>query len=149
MAFLDFIKNRLSSKQQDVRSKPQQQRPAREFFSREAAQDKARQRPLEQIPKADKVAAKAVGDRIDGARSVANTQRQTAELTKEQTKDRVLARLERAQGSPLSPTQNQQMDGIDAEKLARAERFVDASVRPERVEPPPTGWPRPRPSWER
>ena len=48
MPFLDFIKNRNVSQQQSVANKPQDQKPetAKEMNSREAAQEKAAEKPI-------------------------------------------------------------------------------------------------------
>jgi hypothetical protein len=120
MAFLDWIRNRNAAKH------------------------------VRQIPEADKAAVKDIGDRIDRAQPAANAQQQTPESEKPQTsRDRVLEMLERAQGSRRSPAPNQETDTIDPARLARAERFVDATARPKRQEPPPMRWPRPRGSWQR
>ena len=152
MAFLDFIKDRKASQPQAGAPKPQE-RPlgnARELFRREAAQRRTQLKPEEQIPEANKAAVTSLRERVGQAQPVANAQQQPAESATEQaTPDRVLESLKSAQGSKLSPTPNQETDGIDPARLARAERFVDASARPKREEPPPMRWPRPRSSWER
>jgi len=48
MAFLDFIKNRNASRQQPVADHAQAQKPetARQMYAREAAQDKAAEKPI-------------------------------------------------------------------------------------------------------
>src|ERR1017187_2152793 len=48
MAFLDFMKNRNAAQQQSVANKPQEQKPetAKEMHSRQAAQEKAAERPI-------------------------------------------------------------------------------------------------------
>jgi hypothetical protein len=53
VAFLDFIKNRQTSKQQSVGNRPQEQKPgtAKEMYARQAAGEKAN--PMEQMPPAE------------------------------------------------------------------------------------------------
>ena len=48
MALLDFIKNRNAAQQQSVANRPQEQKPetAKEMHTRQAAQDKAAERPI-------------------------------------------------------------------------------------------------------
>src|ERR1017187_10863634 len=48
MAFLDFMKNRNASQQQSVANKPQDQKPetAKEMHTRQAAHEKAAERPI-------------------------------------------------------------------------------------------------------
>jgi hypothetical protein len=146
MAFLDFINNRNAAKKTQERGVEN----AQELLKRDAAPQKSQPRPVEQIPEADKAAVKALEGRIDRVQLAANPQQQSPESAKEQARrDRVFAILEKAQRSRLSPALNQQTDGADPERLARAERFVDASARPKREEPPPMRWPRQRGSWER
>jgi hypothetical protein len=151
MAFLDFIKNRNASRQQTVAQKAQERELeyAPEHFRRLAAREKAQLSPVEQIPEADRAAAKAIGERIDRAQPAVNAPQIPESAAEQSRRDRVLAILEKAQRSRFSATPNQQSDAIDPERLARAERFVDASARPKREEPPPMRWPRQRGSWER
>jgi hypothetical protein len=66
MALLDFIKNR---QQQPSGEQSQQPEPetAKEMYSRQAAQEKTDQKPVQQIPEADKSQAKELGARLDKA----------------------------------------------------------------------------------
>jgi hypothetical protein len=145
MGFLDFIKDHNASPQPFAVKKTLEN--ARELLKHEAAPQKA-QLTAEQIPEEDKAAVKGLEERI-GRAQPANAQQQTPESAAQASRDRILETLERAQGSKLSPTPDRTKDGIDPAKLARAERFVDASARPKRQEPPPMRWPRPVGSWER
>jgi hypothetical protein len=148
MPYLDWIKNR--GKQQAVSPKPQTQENAKQRLTREVAKKQTPVKQVEQIPEGEKATVKGLEERIVRAQPAANSQQQTPESEKPQTsRDRVFEALERAQGSRLSPTPDQTTDGVDPARLARAERFVDASARPKREEPPPMRWPRPRGSWER
>ena len=144
MAFLDWISSQRASQEPQL-SKPKEG-PTQSH--REGALTQSE--PAKQIPEGEKATVKGLEERIVRAQPAANSQQQTPESEKPQTsRDRVFEALERAQGSRISPTPDQTADGIDPAKLARVERFVDASARPKREEPPPMHWPRPRGSWER
>src|SRR5580658_11228328 len=66
MAFLDFIKNR---QQQSSGEQTQQQKPetAKEKYSREAVQEKANKKPLDQMPADQQAKAAAVKERMEKA----------------------------------------------------------------------------------
>jgi hypothetical protein len=66
MAFLDFIRNR---QQQSPEQSSQQQKPetAREMYTRQAGEERAGAKPMEQLPQADRDQAKELGARLDKA----------------------------------------------------------------------------------
>lgn len=66
MGLLDFIKNR-QGQSQATEQQSQQQRPetAKEMYTRQAAQERASQKPEPQIADAEKSKAKELGGRID------------------------------------------------------------------------------------
>lgn len=67
MAILDFIKNRTQSQQ--TPQKPQEQKPetAKQMYARQAAEEKAKAKPVAEIPASDKAVAKDVAARIEKA----------------------------------------------------------------------------------
>jgi hypothetical protein len=68
MALLDFIKNR-QGQSPTAEQQSQQQKPetAKEMYTRQATQERADQKPVQQIPEADKSQAKELGARLDKA----------------------------------------------------------------------------------
>src|ERR1700680_849800 len=62
MAFLDFIKDRQAAWEQSVANSSQVQKPetAKEMYTQQAAEEKATQGSMEQIPDADKASAEEV-----------------------------------------------------------------------------------------
>ncbi|HTV53583.1 MAG TPA: hypothetical protein VMI06_01570 [Terriglobia bacterium] len=65
MAFLDFIRNRQQvSQEQTTEPKPE---TAREMYAREATQEQASQRSVNELNQADKAEAKELGSRVDKA----------------------------------------------------------------------------------
>jgi hypothetical protein len=69
MPFLDFIRNRRSSQQQPVASKPPEQKPetASQYYARQAAEDQAKLKPTDQLPadaRADLESVRAIRDKV-------------------------------------------------------------------------------------
>jgi len=140
MAFLDFIKNRNVSQQQSVANKPQDQKPetAKEMHSRQAAQEKAAEKPITPEIKAQADRAMATINKAsqhlepqpapaapDGGSPAAHLQKQNHQ--------------EKAQPA-LSPT-----DGAAGKTAAQ-----DKEKAPEKpVSRTPQTVPRRQPSWER
>jgi hypothetical protein len=62
MALLDFIRNRNTSPQQAVANKPQEQKPetAKEMYARQAAQEKASQKTIADMPPAQRARMDAI-----------------------------------------------------------------------------------------
>ena len=140
MPFLDFIKNRNVSQQQSVANKPQDQKPetAKEMHSRQAAQEKAAEKPITPEIKAQADRAMATINKAsqhlepqpapaapDGGSPAAHLQKQNHQ--------------EKAQPA-LSPT-----DGAAGKTAAQ-----DKEKAPEKpVSRTPQTVPRRQPSWER
>jgi hypothetical protein len=152
--FLDFIKNRNASRQEPDTSKSQEQKPetAKEMYTRQAAQDKANQKPIEQIPQADKDVAKSVGERIDREtqhlqeRSPAQPSVGETASSPEPMRQTMLSQNKAAPA--LTPTSAQA--GItEAEKSAPSPSKDAPAKAPEKPAHFPQTLPRPRPSWER
>jgi hypothetical protein len=138
--FLDFIKNRNVSQQQSVANKPQDQKPetAKEMHSRQAAQEKAAEKPITPEIKAQADRAMATINKAsqhlepqpapaapDGGSPAAHLQKQNHQ--------------EKAQPA-LSPT-----DGAAGKTAAQ-----DKEKAPEKpVSRTPQTVPRRQPSWER
>jgi hypothetical protein len=145
VALLDFIKNRNTSQQQSVANKSQEQKPetAKEMYAREASRDDTNRKPVNEIPEADKAAAKAAGERLDKA-----TQH-LRENAPSQPGD--------SGGSREAVRQNMtgQDKTVPALSPTSAQTGQPATEKPPSKEPqtPEKGraqtMPRPRPSWER
>lgn len=69
MSLLDFIKNRNASQQQSAEGKTPEQKPetAKAMYSREAAREKASQKPVESMSPEHQARAKAVGATLQKA----------------------------------------------------------------------------------
>jgi hypothetical protein len=139
MAFTDWIKNRNASQQPSVAENSQQQKPetAKEMYSREAAQEKAKAKPI--TPE-----IKAQADRVTATMDKATQHMQTPaaaapaeggtnspHLQKQNRQDKTQA--------ALSPTDDA------AGKAAGQAKQPAPEKTPERAQT----LPRPKPSWER
>lgn len=140
MALLEFIKNRNASQQQSIANKSPEQKPetAKEMYSREAAREKAAERPITPEIKAQADRAMATIDKAsqhlqsqpapaapDGGTNAAQLQKQNHQ--------------EKAQEA-LSPTDSAAGKTAAQDKEKAPEKPVSRS---------PQTVPRPRPSWER
>jgi hypothetical protein len=139
MAFLDFIKNRDASQQQPVADKSQESsQTAKEMYTRQAAQEKAAEKPItpEIKAQADRALAtinKASQHLESAARPAAPESggSPAAQLQKQDHQDKTQ--------KALSPTDS------GAGKTPSQEN----GKAPEKTQGRPSTLPRPRPSWER
>jgi len=154
MALLDFIKNRNASQQPSVAQKVSEQKPetAKEMYSRQAGQEKAAQKPLDQLPPDQQARAKAIGATLEKATQHVeriphispagpgdNTGNQEALRQNQTGQDKT--------APALSPTDAQ--TGRTAEGNAPAPSKEAPAKTPEKPAGRTQTLPRPRPSWER
>ena len=145
MGFLEWIKNSNASQQQPVANKPQQPKPetAKQMYTREAALDAAKRKPLSELPP-------AVQSRLDGIK---------------ETLRRATQHHEPNGDSPSAPAggltnreaMRQNMTGQDRTAPALSPTGMHAGTPDsEKISPPitprverPKTLPRTPPSWER
>jgi hypothetical protein len=155
LGFIDWIKNHQASKQQPlVASKLQDQKPetAKPAYARQAMQDKANEKPIEQIPQADKALARTVGERIDKATRQIQAPRPTPAAPHDSASNPEPMRqtmMNQEKAAPaLTPTSAQA--GMPAGDKEAPSPSKEAPARtPEKPARAPQAWRRPRPSWER
>jgi hypothetical protein len=153
MALLDFIKNR---KQQPSTEQTQNQKPetAKQMYAREAAQDRANQKPEPQIADAEKVKAKELGARIDAVaqetqqKVPAQTPAPESGASSPEPQRQMMTAQDKVAPS-LSPTTAQAgTPAAEQEKNALAKGSPAQSQQKSQEPPKPTIARRP-PSWER
>jgi hypothetical protein len=155
MAFLDFIKNRNASQQQSVANKSQEQKPetAKEMYSRQAAQERADRKPVEQIPQADKAAAKSVGERIDKATQHLREQRPAQSSPGDSASSPEPMRqnmMNQDKAAPaLTPTSAQAGTPAVDKAAPEASKGAPAKTQEKPAQRAPQSVPRRPPSWER
>lgn len=69
MAILDFLKNHQASQQQPVAEKSQEQKPetAKQMYGRQAAQEKAHQKPMSEMPPDQKAKVEAIKEKLESS----------------------------------------------------------------------------------
>ena len=148
MAFLDFIKNR----QQPGAEQSQQQKPetAKEMYTRQAEQERAGQKPVQQLPDSEKSQARELGARLDKAtqhlRQDAAPQtpaRADSTGSREPMRQKMMAQDEHAPA--LSPTSAQRGQTANEKSPSPA----TSEKTPEQSQQRPQTIARPTPSWER
>ncbi len=156
MAFLDFVKNRQAGQQQAVAGNTQEQKPqtAKEMYTQQAAQEKATQKTVDQIPDADKAKAKEVGERIDKAtqhlqKNAPAQPSVPADGTGSPEPMRQNMTAQDKSAPSLSPTSAQK--GTPATEKSAASPSTEAPAKPQEKPPQrqPQTVPRRPPSWER
>ena len=153
MALLDFIKNR-SNAQQTVANKPQAPKleTAKEMYSRQAAQQTANNRPLEQMPPDQREKVDAIKERLEKATQHIDKSAQlpTAAPTDSMDNREALRQNQTGQDKTapaLSPTDHQTGRAVEAN--AHAPSNETPAKTPEKPIARAQTLPRPRPSWER
>jgi hypothetical protein len=148
MAFLDFIKNR----QQSAAEQTQQQKPetAKEMYSRQAEQETAGQKPVQQLPDAEKSQARELGARLDKATQHVRQDaapetpaRADSTSSPEPMRQKMMAQDEQAPA--LSPTSAQLGQTANEKSPSPA----TSEKTPEQSQQRPQTIARSTPSWER
>jgi hypothetical protein len=156
MALLDFMKDRKAGQQQGVADKSQEQKPqnAKEMYTQQAAQEKATQRPVEQIPEADKAKAREVGQRIEKATqhlqqdAPAQPSVPTDGTGGPEPMRQTMAGQDKSAPS-LSPTSAQAGTPATQKSAPSASNEPSAKPQEKSAQRRQQTVPRPRPSWER
>jgi hypothetical protein len=145
--FLDFIKNRLTSQQQPVANKSQEQKPetAQQMYKREAVEEKASRNPIGRMPP-EQIA------KLNGIK--ATLERATRHINKD------VHAPSAAPGESAGGWEAMQQNMTAQDKTApalspasmqagKSEPDRDTPNAPEKSVERPQTLPRPRPSWER
>jgi hypothetical protein len=156
MALLDFMKDRKAGQQQTVASKSQGQTPqtAKEMYTQQDTQEKVTQKPVEQIPEADKAKARDVGQRIDKAtqhlQQNAPTQPSApADGTGNREPMRQTMAGQDKSAPSLSPTSAQAGTPATEKNAPTPSNAPSAKPQEKSAQRTQQTVPRPRPSWER
>lgn len=154
MAFLDFIKNR-EGQRPAAEQQSQQQKPenAKEWHARKDAQDVAAQKPVQQLPEADKLQAKELGARLDKATQHIQPNAPAhvpapADSTSSPEPMRQKMTGQDKTAPDLSPT-SAQMGQVGHEKEAAAPSQEQAEKTQQPTQKPNQTMARRPPSWER
>jgi hypothetical protein len=153
MSFLDFIKNRNASPQQPAQ-KAQSQKPetAKEMYTRQAAQDRAAQQPMERMPADQQAKVEATKQRLESATRHVSPAESQAPIPADNSGSREAMRQnmtgQEKVAPALSPTSAQV--GKTSEKGVPAPSEERGAKGPEKPsQRPQQTLPRRPPSWER
>jgi hypothetical protein len=154
MPFLDFIRNRNASRQQQVAQNTQERKPetARQMYARQGAQETAKLTPLDRLPAEQKAKVDAIKATLEKATQHIGQSVGTPSVSAPDTAgDREAMRQKMAAQDKAAPALTP--TGMEAGRTAHDQSRTPANAptpkAPEKASPRPQTVPRPRPSWQR
>lgn len=149
MPFLDFIHNRNASQQQSVAQTSQSQAPenAKQMYARQAAEEKANEKPIDRLPADQRVQVEAIKAKLEKAtqhitKDAGSVAPASSDGSREAMRQNMTGQDKTAPA--LSPTSAQA--GKTAGEKSPANEPAKTQDKPTQR---PQTMPRPRPSWER
>ena len=156
MGLLDFIKNRMASRQQAVAENAQEKKPetAKEMYAREAKQEEASRKPLDRMPPEQQAQVAEIKSRLEKATQFNQPEPppNTPAPAGGRQALRQMSMNQDEAAPPQSPT-SAQMGSTETQKKAPS-RSSERSEEPSKPSPTPRNdrpqtLPRRPPSWER